>query len=57
MSDLVIPVMSPIEQKWFTKIILNDMKLGLRHGPLLARLAPGAESRWEECTNLREVDG
>eukprot|EP00921_Rhytidocystis_pertsovi_P006816 GHVQ01011527.1.p1 GENE.GHVQ01011527.1~~GHVQ01011527.1.p1 ORF type:complete len:986 (-),score=186.32 GHVQ01011527.1:107-3064(-) len=46
---------SPLEQKWITRIILKDLRLGIAHERVLKELHSEALHLYNQCSDLKEV--
>lgn len=51
----MLQTMSPKEHKWFIRVILKDMKIGLKHDSVLTFLGQNAKEHFGVCSDLRKV--
>lgn len=47
--------LTPEQFKWFLRIILKDLKLGMGHGKILAAFHPDAPELYKHRSDLTEV--
>jgi len=51
----LIKSMNATEQKWLIRIILKDMRMGIKHESIFKIFHPYALDLYNACSNLREV--
>eukprot|EP00946_MAST-07B_sp_MAST-7B-sp1_P003479 g3479.t1 len=54
-SNQVFQKMSALEIKWFVRIVLKDLKIGVKHERVLDYLHPDARDMFTKCSDLRLV--
>eukprot|EP01041_Mallomonas_annulata_P003653 gene3653-7280_t len=53
--DKILNYFNANEQKWFVRIVFQDLKIGLKHEQVLKFFSPTALQRYNECTDLKKV--